>query len=160
MCRLIFVLVVCIGHKQVFSWLGSNDVAHISYRKLELPLVYWRVPRWEETSRYGLRKGNNSWGNYSYYISTVYYTSTVYTYMKRIIVFTWEQLTRKTITFGSRQANLVLIAYASSDGSGEPAHPRSLAKTSAAHSYKQGVKRNLQTESQIPGTSEWLGMRS
>ena len=40
-------------------------------------------------------------------------------------------------TFGPRQANLVLIAYASSEGSGEPAHPRSLARTSAARSYKQ-----------------------
>ena len=38
---------------------------------------------------------------------------------------------------GPRQANLVLIAYASSEGSGEPAHPRSLAKTFAARSYKQ-----------------------
>ena len=35
---------------------------------------------------------------------------------------------------GPRQANLVLIAYASSEGSGEPAHPRSLARTSAARS--------------------------
>ena len=61
---------------------------------------------------------------------------------------------------GPRQANLVLIAYASSEGSGEPAHPRSLARTFAARSYKQWVKRNLQTESQIPGPSEWLGMRS
>ena len=33
---------------------------------------------------------------------------------------------------GPRQANLVLIAYASSEGSGEPAHPRSLARTFAA----------------------------
>ena len=33
---------------------------------------------------------------------------------------------------GLRQANLVLIAYASSEGSGEPAHPRSLTRTSAA----------------------------
>ena len=49
---------------------------------------------------------------------------------------------------GPRQANLVLIAYASSEGSGEPAHPRSLARTFAARSYKQWVKRNLQTESQ------------
>ena len=48
---------------------------------------------------------------------------------------------------GPRQANLVLIAYASSEGSGEPAHLRSLARTSAARSYKQWVKRNLQTES-------------
>ena len=61
---------------------------------------------------------------------------------------------------GLRQVNLVLIAYASSEGSGEPAHPRSLARTIAARSYKQWVKRNLQTESQIPGPSEWLGMRS
>ena len=63
-------------------------------------------------------------------------------------------------SFGPRQANLVLIAYASSEGSGEPAHPRSLARTFAARSYKQWIKRNLQTESQIPGPSEWLGMRS
>ena len=55
---------------------------------------------------------------------------------------------------GPRQANLVLIAYASSEGSGEPAHPRSLARTFATRSYKQGIKRNLQTESQIPGPSE------
>ena len=60
---------------------------------------------------------------------------------------------------GPRQANLVLIAYASSEGSGEPAHLRSLARTSAARSYKHWVKRNLQTESQIPGPSEWLAMR-
>ena len=68
--------------------------------------------------------------------------------------------TQYDISVGPRQANLVLIAYASSEGSGEPAHPRSLARTSAARSYKQWVKRNLQTESQIPGPSEWLGMRS
>ena len=63
-------------------------------------------------------------------------------------------------SFGPRQANLVLIAYASSEGSGKPAHLCSLARTSAARSYKQWVKRNLQTESQIPSPSEWLGMRS
>ena len=40
-------------------------------------------------------------------------------------------------TYGPRQANLILIAYASSEGSGEPAHPRSLARTFAARSYKQ-----------------------
>ena len=53
---------------------------------------------------------------------------------------------------GPHQANLALITYASSKGSGETAHPRSLARTSAARSYKQCVK--------IPGSSEWLGMRS
>ena len=62
-------------------------------------------------------------------------------------------------SLGPRQANLLLIAYASSEGSGEPAHPRSLARTFAARSYKQWIKRNLQTESQIRGPSEWLGMR-
>ena len=41
------------------------------------------------------------------------------------------------ISFGPHQANLVFIAYASSKGSGEPAHLRSLARTSAARSYKQ-----------------------
>ena len=39
--------------------------------------------------------------------------------------------------YGPRQANLVLTAYASSEGSGEPAHPRSLIRTFAARSYKQ-----------------------
>ena len=37
---------------------------------------------------------------------------------------------------------------------------RSLTRTFAARPYKQWVKRNLHTESQIPGPSEWLGMRS
>ena len=46
-------------------------------------------------------------------------------------------LASKSLVFGPRQANLVLIAYASSEGSGEPAHPRSLARTFAARSYKQ-----------------------
>ena len=39
--------------------------------------------------------------------------------------------------YGPRQANLVFIAYATSEGSVEPAHPRSLARTFAARSYKQ-----------------------
>ena len=46
-------------------------------------------------------------------------------------------IVRKDVLLGPRQANLVLIAYASSEGSGEPAHPRSLARTFAARSYKQ-----------------------
>ena len=47
------------------------------------------------------------------------------------------------------------------EGSGEPAHPRSLTRTSAARSYSQAVSQeDLQTENQIPGPSEWLGMRS
>ena len=41
------------------------------------------------------------------------------------------------ISFGPRQANLVLIVYASSEGSGEPPHPRSLTRTFAVRSYKQ-----------------------
>ena len=71
-----------------------------------------------------------------------------------------EQISFDSISCGPRQASLVLNAYASSKGSGEPAHPRSLARTSAARLYKQWAKRNLQTESLIPGPSEWLGMRS
>ena len=71
-----------------------------------------------------------------------------------------REISSLNLSNGPRQANLVLIAYASSEGSGEPAHPRSLARTSATRSYKQWIKRNLQTESQIPGPSEWLGMRS
>ena len=39
-----------------------------------------------------------------------------------------------SIVHGPRQANLVLIAYASSEGSGEPAPLRSLARTFAARS--------------------------
>ena len=47
---------------------------------------------------------------------------------------TWEG----TILYGPRQVNLVLIAYASSEGSGEPAHPRSLARTLAARGERGG----------------------
>ena len=72
----------------------------------------------------------------------------------------YQKILPESALFGPRQANLVLIGYASSEGSGEPAHPRSLARTFAARSYKQWVERNLQTESQIPRPSEWLGMRS
>ena len=46
-------------------------------------------------------------------------------------------LCEKGPSYGPRQANLVLITYASSEGSGEPAHARSLARTFAARSYKQ-----------------------
>ena len=76
------------------------------------------------------------------------------------LFYSKRNLSNVLVSVGPRQANLVLIDYASSEGSGEPAHPRSLARTFAARSYKQWVKRNLQTESQIPGPSEWLGMRS
>ena len=76
-------------------------------------------------------------------------------------LYRYKKIAGKDIELnGPRQANLVLIVYASSEGSGEPAHPRSLARTFAARSYKQWVKRNLQTESQIPSPSEWLGKRS
>ena len=76
-------------------------------------------------------------------------------------LYRYKKIAGKDIELnGPRQANLVLIVYASSEGSGEPAHPRSLARTFAARSYKQWVKRNLQTESQIPSPYEWLGMRS
>ena len=48
-----------------------------------------------------------------------------------------SEMSERLTLYGPRQANLVLIAYASSEGSGEPAHPRSLARTFAARSYKQ-----------------------
>ena len=38
--------------------------------------------------------------------------------------------------------------------------PMRAAKVQASLCIKQCIKRNLQTESQIPGPSEWLGMRS
>ena len=48
-----------------------------------------------------------------------------------------QHVVNTLVVYGPRQGNLVLIAYASSKGSGEPAHPRSLARTFAARSYKQ-----------------------
>ena len=56
------------------------------------------------------------------------------TYIFNAPHLTWRLM---EMTYGPRQANLVLIAYASSEGSGEPAHPRSLARTFPARSYKQ-----------------------
>ena len=79
--------------------------------------------------------------------------------MQQWVIVWFDKTIHKTL-YGLRKVNLVLIAYASSEGSGEPVRMRRLARTSAARSYKQWVKRNLQTESQIPGPSEWLGMRS
>ena len=48
-----------------------------------------------------------------------------------------SQAKLRQVLHGPRQANLVLIAYASSECLGEPAHRRSLARTFAARSYKQ-----------------------
>ena len=92
-----------------------------------------------------------------WFAKDLYFMQTSKNFIKH---FQRTELIRKRWLYGPCQANLVLIAYASSEGSGEPAHPRSLARTFAARSYKQWVKRNLQTGSQIPGPSEWLGMRS
>ena len=61
-------------------------------------------------------------------------------YRKSLMEFYEEDKTLQfflSYSYGPRQANLVLIAYASSEGSGEPVHPRSLARTIAARSYKQ-----------------------
>ena len=52
----------------------------------------------------------------------------VYSFIEKILF----ELRNDFSGYGPRQANLVLIAYASSEGSGEPAHPRSLARTFAA----------------------------
>ena len=53
------------------------------------------------------------------------------------LTFTEELLQCIMNQVGLRQVNLVLIAYVSSEGSGEPAHPHNLARTFAACSYKQ-----------------------
>ena len=80
----------------------------------------------------------------------------------------WQTLTAHAQSFrGARDLAFCLkvpldslLVWASSEGSGETAGMRRLARTFTAHSYKQWVKRNLQAESQIPGPSELLGMRS
>ena len=80
----------------------------------------------------------------------------------------WQTLTAHAQSFrGARDLAFCLkvpldslLVWASSKGSGETARMRRLARTFTAHSYKQWVKRNLQAESQIPGPSELLGMRS
>ena len=56
---------------------------------------------------------------------------------KPLALVTLPSHTQTPTPYGPRQANLVLIAYASSEGSGEPAHPHSLARTFATRSYKQ-----------------------
>ena len=56
--------------------------------------------------------------------------------MKTYVLDT-EAILMSTTTYGPRQANLVLIAYASREGSGESAHLRCLTRTSDARSYKQ-----------------------
>ena len=52
-------------------------------------------------------------------------------YVEKILNHTIQEFIH--VLFGPRQANLVLIAYANSEDS----HPRSLARTFAARSYKQ-----------------------
>ena len=94
------------------------------------------------------------------YTSIKIYTRTRWSLVLWLEVILITQTHLFYFTIGPHQANLVHIAYASSEASGQPAHLRSLTRTSAARSYKQWVKRNLQTENQIPGPSELLGMRS
>ena len=57
------------------------------------------------------------------------------------------------------QASLLIRAVSpepSSEGSGEPAHPRSLARTYAARSYAQWVKRNLQSDRKQEPWPLWM----
>ena len=54
-------------------------------------------------------------------------------------------------SFGPRQANFVLIAYASSEGSGEPAHPRSLARTSAARESRGTFRQKARSLAPLNG---------
>ena len=136
--------------RKIFSFAGLQGMRLCSsFRRRNMVLnfflcvyIYWkgRFPRDAVSNFILYSRGNRVYGALRLFHS-----------------FRVEQVRRKT---RPRQANLLLIAEASSEGSGEPAHPRSLARTFAARSYKQCVKRNLQTESQIPGPSEWLGMRN
>ena len=58
--------------------------------------------------------------------------------------------------YGPRQANLVLIAYASSEGSGEPAHPRSLARTSLlAHTRSESKGTFRQKARSLASLNGW-----
>ena len=54
--------------------------------------------------------------------------------MYRTIFKRGEGRINLSLVYGPHQANLIPIAYASSEGSGEPVHPRSLARTFAARS--------------------------
>ena len=117
-------------------------------------LHVWRTPFSVVPIHRTVHHKNESWTDGNSLSRKIQMCSCVLSVHKSVVTFHWCSV------YGPRQANLVLIAYASSEGSGEPAHPRSLARTFAARSYKQWVKRNLQRESQIAGSSEWLGMRS
>ena len=55
---------------------------------------------------------------------------------KRIEVSCWLLLAVASNVFEPPHGKSVLIAYANSKGSGEPAHPRSLARTYAVRSRK------------------------
>ena len=130
--------------KQSYLWCINSQIHDSCFRKTNCRIGYLLLHQPRKNIKYG------KWFPCHPHKTLMYYSS--------------REVGKKcyfiTFLIGPRQANLVLIAYASSDGSGEPAHPRSLARTSAARSYKQWVMRNLQTESQIPGPSEWLSMRS
>ena len=52
----------------------------------------------------------------------------------------------------------VLINYANSEGSDEPAHPQSPARAFAVHSQNTGNQRKLQAKSHISHPTEWLHM--
>ena len=62
---------------------------------------------------------------------------------------------KRKFTIGPHQANLVLIAYASSEGSDEPAHARSLARTSAARSYSESRGTFRQKARSLAPLNDW-----
>ena len=75
--------------------------------------------------------------HYNTIITHVWKELHIRTFLTQLSFKTFLLLIKFQLIHGPHQANLVLIAYASSEGSGEPPHPRSLARTFAARSYKQ-----------------------
>ena len=136
----------------LFTYLDVRTTQHLRFKASFRPEDHtdWEGPSFDL----------QSWESLDYNENLTIFFTIFTTHLPQVFSLMWQFFSLFFLINGPRQANLVLIAYASSEGSGEPAHPRSLARTSAARSYKQWVKRNLRTESQIPGPSEWLGMRS
>ena len=74
--------------------------------------MYVRADAWVFTNLIGGKKESMFYSAFYIYVETC--DDTLKVYFCSITLF------------GPRQANLVLIAYANSEGSGEPTHPRSL----------------------------------
>ena len=114
-----------------FMYKVSNQLVPSSISDVIPPLI-------SEISNYPLRNSSNHiFIPTSHVISVSLWNSLDETVRTSSTMIHLKIVSNPFILIGPRQANLVLIAYASSEGSGEPAHSRSLARTFAARSYKQ-----------------------